>query len=64
MLIVYTVHAILGAGSKELTEEFSAFLEKHQIRPQIAKLLEFEQMEEALELATNLTAPGKVVVKV
>lgn len=54
----------LGAGSKEVAEGLGRFMEKHQLHPQIAQVFEFEQADEALEALVNLTAPGKVVVRV
>ncbi len=53
----------LGAGSREVSEEMSAFMEKHDLHPQVAEVYEFEKAQEALKALTNLTAPGKIVVR-
>jgi len=59
-----TVVGQFGAGSKEMSDELARFMEKHQLHPQIAQVFEFGEADKALEAATKLTAPGKVVVRV
>lgn len=58
------VQAFLGAGSKEMSDELSAFVEKHNIHPPIARVYEFEDADKAIAAAAKLTGLGKLVVKV
>jgi len=58
------VHGQLGAGNKQMLEDLSAFVGKHTLRPQIAQVFEFEDAVKGLEAACNLSAPGKVVIRV
>ncbi|TKA79325.1 hypothetical protein B0A55_03460 [Friedmanniomyces simplex] len=59
-----TIFGQAGAGSKEVSDELSAFIEKHQLRPQIAQVFEWEEADKALKAMGSLSAPGKIVVKV
>jgi len=59
-----TMRGQLGAGNKEMGEELSAFMEKHQLHPPIAELFEFEEAEKALKASKKLAKPGKIVVRV
>ncbi|TKA76184.1 hypothetical protein B0A55_03084 [Friedmanniomyces simplex] len=54
----------LGAGNKEIADESSAFLEKHQVHPQIAEVFELDQADKALEATRKLAKPGKIVMRV
>ncbi|KAK5173691.1 uncharacterized protein LTR77_002372 [Saxophila tyrrhenica] len=58
-----TLQGQLGASSREVFEEMSAFMEKHDLHPPVAQVFEFEQAEEALKALTTLTVPGKIVVR-
>ncbi|KAK0261752.1 hypothetical protein LTR91_011309 [Friedmanniomyces endolithicus] len=59
-----TMRGHLGAGNKEMGEELSVFMEKHQLHPPIAELFEFEEAEKALKASKKLAKPGKIVVRV
>ncbi|KAK5696601.1 hypothetical protein LTR97_007904 [Elasticomyces elasticus] len=59
-----TIFGQAGAGSKDMMDEFAAFLEKHKLQPQIAEVFGWEEADKALEAMKNLTKPGKIVVKV
>jgi NADPH:quinone reductase-like Zn-dependent oxidoreductase len=54
----------LGAGSREMTEELSALMERHRLHPPIAETFEFERADKGLDALVNLSAPGKIVVRV
>ncbi|KAK3670158.1 hypothetical protein LTR78_009914 [Recurvomyces mirabilis] len=54
----------LGAGSRDMAEGLVDFMEKHDLKPEIAKTFKFEEAVEGLQAASKLTAPGKVVIKV
>ena len=54
---------VLGAGSREMAEELSVFVEKRQLHPPIAHVFDFEEADKALEAANKLSAPGKVVIR-
>lgn len=54
---------MLGAGSREHAIEMAAFMERHNLHPPIAQAFDFEQADKALDALTNLTAPGKIVVR-
>lgn len=60
----FVVQAFLGAGSKQMSDELSAFVEEHKIHPPIAKTYQFEDADKAIQEAAKLTVPGKVVVRV
>lgn len=47
-----------------MSDELSAFVEKHDIHPPIAKVYEFEDADKAIQAAAKLTVLGKLVVKV
>jgi NADPH:quinone reductase-like Zn-dependent oxidoreductase len=53
----------LGASSREIHAELSAFMEKHGLHPPVAKVFEFEDAKEGLKALTTLTTPGKIVVR-
>lgn len=53
----------LGAGSRQLNEEMSVFLEKHDLHPPIAEVYEFEAADKALKALSSLKVPGKIVVR-
>lgn len=53
----------LGAASRQVNEEMSAFLEKHDLHPTIAEVFEFEEADKALAALTNLKVPGKIIVR-
>lgn len=57
------VQAFLGAGSKQMSDELSAFVDEYKIYPPIARLYEFEEADKALRAAAELTVPGKIVVR-
>ncbi|KAK6393751.1 hypothetical protein LTR65_002128 [Meristemomyces frigidus] len=59
-----TLEGHLGASNKDMADELAHFIEKHDLHPQIAQVFDFEDADKALEAATNLSAPGKVVVTV
>lgn len=59
-----TMQGVMGAGNKDVADETSAFMEKHQLHPQIVEVFEFEEADKALEAMKKLSAPGKIVVKV
>ncbi|KAK3624300.1 hypothetical protein LTR56_021121 [Elasticomyces elasticus] len=59
-----TVRGQLGAGNRDMAVETSAFMQKHQIHPQIAQTFEFDEADKALEATRKLSAPGKIVVKI
>ncbi|KXT09365.1 hypothetical protein AC579_3827 [Pseudocercospora musae] len=59
-----TLQPVLGAGSRELSQELADFLCEHQIHPPIAATFEFEQADKALEALKTLSVPGKIVVKI
>ena len=54
---------VLGAGSKEMAEEFVGFVDKHHLRPPIAETYGFEEADKALKAAAKLSGAGKVVVR-
>ncbi|KAK3106761.1 hypothetical protein LTR53_018122 [Teratosphaeriaceae sp. CCFEE 6253] len=58
-----TIYGQAGTGSVEHAREMSAFIEKHQLRPQIASTWEWEEADKALEAMATLSSPGKIVVK-
>ncbi|EME80211.1 uncharacterized protein MYCFIDRAFT_31107 [Pseudocercospora fijiensis CIRAD86] len=58
------VQPVLGAGSRELSQELAGFLYEHQIHPPVAATFDFEQADKALEALKTLSAPGKIVVKI
>lgn len=47
-----------------MSEELAAFMEKHEIRPPVAQVFEWEQAPEALQALTTLSKPGKLVIKI
>lgn len=53
----------LGAGSRMMAEELSAFLEKFQLHPPTAATFEFEEAEQAVKTLDNMSKPGKIIVK-
>ncbi|KAM0714317.1 hypothetical protein Q7P37_010104 [Cladosporium fusiforme] len=59
-----TLHGVLGPGSKELADEFCAFIEKHDVHPPIAQTFPFEKADEAFDTLRSLQQVGKVVVEV
>ncbi len=42
----------------------SNFVEEHRLRPQIARVFEWEEADQALKALERLSAPGKIVVRV
>ena len=54
----------LGAGNRDMAQELAKLLEEKKLRPQIAQVFKWEEADKALDAATTLSAPGKVVVKV
>ncbi|TKA32643.1 hypothetical protein B0A54_15447 [Friedmanniomyces endolithicus] len=59
-----TIFGQAGSGSKEVSDEMSAFVEKHRLRPQIARVFEWEEADQALKAMERLEAPGKIVIRV
>lgn len=47
-----------------MSDELSAFVEKHNIHPPIAKVYDFEDADKAIQAAAKLTNLGKLVIKV
>lgn len=47
-----------------MLEELSQFMEQHRLHPAIAQSFDFDQAPAALEAIANLSAPGKIVIKV
>jgi len=54
----------LGAGNRDMLVGMFAFMDKHKVHPQIAKVFDFEDAPKALDYLSKLSAPGKVVVRV
>lgn len=46
-----------------MSEELSAFLEKHQLHPPTAALFEFEDTVKAVKELDSLSKPGKIIVR-
>lgn len=63
-LIIPTVQGFIGAGSKEMAEELSAFVQKHDLHPPIAETFEFEQAPDAWEMLKASNKLGKIVINV
>ncbi|KAK0333470.1 hypothetical protein LTR91_025847 [Friedmanniomyces endolithicus] len=59
-----TIFGQAGSGSKEVSDEMSNFVEEHRLRPQIARVFEWEEADQALKALERLSAPGKIVVRV
>jgi NADPH:quinone reductase-like Zn-dependent oxidoreductase len=57
------VQGTLIAASREVLAAFSAFTEKHDLHPPIAKVFEFEEADKGLDELTSLSVPGKIVVR-
>ncbi len=58
-----TIHGI-ETGSKEMFEEMCRFIEKHNIKPVIARSYKFDEVKEALKYMESGSHFGKVVVKI
>ncbi|KAK3710293.1 hypothetical protein LTR37_010359 [Vermiconidia calcicola] len=58
-----TLRGQLGAGSRQMAEELSAFMARHDLHPPVAEVFDFEKAPEALEALTKLSAPGKIVLR-
>ncbi|KAF2998658.1 isoleucine-tRNA ligase [Curvularia kusanoi] len=50
--------------SRDHTAEFARFVEKHQIKPIIAKEFEFQNARDALQALKDQTEVGKIVIKI
>lgn len=46
-----------------MSEELSAFLEKHELHPPVAATFEFKDAAKALKELDNISKPGKIIVK-
>jgi D-arabinose 1-dehydrogenase-like Zn-dependent alcohol dehydrogenase len=57
------VQGTLVAASREVLEAFSAFMEKHDLHPPVAKIFDFEEADKGLDELTSLSIPGKIVVR-
>ena len=57
------VRGQLGAGSRQMAEELSAFMEKHKLHPPIAETFEFEKTDKALDALVKFIGVGKIVIQ-